>query len=55
MLDLGRLENEMVPPLVAALRPGTAVANRRTPDPQAYDLYLKARALRRQGYARGFR
>jgi len=44
MQDLGRLENEMVPPLVAALRPGTAVASRRTPDPQAFDLYLKARA-----------
>jgi TolB-like protein/Tfp pilus assembly protein PilF len=49
MLELGRLESEMVPPLVAALRPGTAVARRRTPDAEAYDLYLKARAYSGKG------
>ena len=49
MPELGRLENEMVPPVVAVLRPGSAAASRRTPDPQAYDLYLKARAYRAKG------
>ncbi len=49
MQELGRLENEMVPPVVAALRPGSAVANRRTPDPQAYDLLLKSNAIRAKG------
>jgi TolB-like protein/Flp pilus assembly protein TadD len=43
MQDLGRLESEMVPPLVAALRPGSVLPSHRTPDPQAYDLYLQAR------------
>ena len=32
MQELGRLESEIVPTLVAALRPGTAVASHRTPD-----------------------
>jgi len=54
MQDLARLANEMVPPLVAALRPGTAIASRRTPDPQAYDLYLKARAFRARGTREAF-
>jgi TolB-like protein len=54
MQELGRLESEMVPPLAAALRPGTAVASRRTPDPAAYDLYLKARAYGGKGTRAAF-
>jgi TolB-like protein/Flp pilus assembly protein TadD len=54
MQDLGRLENEMVPPLVASLRPGTVLASRRTPDPQAFDLYLKARAFGGKGTREAF-
>jgi TolB-like protein/tetratricopeptide (TPR) repeat protein len=54
MRDLGRLENEIVPPLVAVLRPGASVSRRRTPDPQAYDLYLKARAYGGKGTRAAF-
>lgn len=54
MQELGRLESEMVPPVVATLRPGTPVARRRTPDPQAYDLYLQARAYRARGTREAF-
>ena len=52
--DLGRIENEMVGPVVAVLRPGPPVAKRRTPDPQAHDLYLKARAYRGEGTQAAF-
>jgi TolB-like protein/Tfp pilus assembly protein PilF len=52
--ELGRLENEMVPPLVAALRPGTAVASRRTPDASAYDLYLRSRVYGGKGTRAAF-
>jgi len=54
MQELGHLESEMVPTLVAALRPGTAVANRRTPDAAAYDLYLQARAYNGKGTRAAF-
>jgi adenylate cyclase len=54
MQELGTLESEMVPPLVAALRPGTPVASRRTPDAQAYDLYLQARAYGGKGTRTAF-
>ncbi len=49
LADLGRLENDLAAPVVAALRPGLSLARQRTPDPQAYDLYLKARAVRALG------
>ncbi|SPF48858.1 hypothetical protein SBA4_40022 [Candidatus Sulfopaludibacter sp. SbA4] len=46
MQELDRLESEMAPLVLATMRPGAAIARRKTPDPQAYDLYLKARAYR---------
>lgn len=52
--DLSRLENEMVAPVVAALRPGTSISRRRVPDAQAYDFYLKARAYRARGTRAAF-
>ncbi len=52
--ELGRLESEMAAPALAAIRPGAAIAARRAPDPQAYDLLLKARALRGDGTRESF-
>jgi tetratricopeptide (TPR) repeat protein len=49
MKDIGRLEAQMVQPVLAAVRPGLPVAPGRAPNPEAYDLYLKARALRGTG------
>jgi TolB-like protein len=40
--ELPRLERDMVQPLLAVMRPGTAMAQRHIPDPEAYDLYLRA-------------
>jgi len=47
--DLGRLENEMTAPVLASVRPQAAIAKHTEPDPEAYDLFLKARAYRGDG------
>jgi len=47
--DVGRLESDMAAPVVASLRPQVAVAKRNAPDPEAYELFLKARAYRGDG------
>jgi TolB-like protein len=47
--DLSRLENAMAESVVATLRPHATFAKRATPEPEAYDLYLKARAYRGDG------
>jgi TolB-like protein len=49
MQELGRLESEVAPVVAAAMRPAAALTRHKTPDPPAYDLYLKARAYRGQG------
>src|SRR5581483_645405 len=43
--DLGKLQSQMAPVVLAAIRPRTTLRIRRTPDPQALDLYLRARAV----------
>lgn len=43
--DLARLESDVTALALQAVRPGAALSRNRAPDPQAYDLYLKARAL----------
>ncbi len=47
--DLEKLESDSVSPVLAALRPGALPAKRKTVDPEAYDLFLKARARRAEG------
>ena len=47
--DLARLENEIAGPVLTAIRPRAFIAGRADPDPEAYDLFLKARALRGDG------
>jgi TolB-like protein/tetratricopeptide (TPR) repeat protein len=47
--ELERLESDSVSPVRAAVRPGARAANRKTVDPEAYDLFLKARARRAEG------
>jgi TolB-like protein len=47
--DLARLENKMAAPVLAVIRPQAAIAKRTAPDPEAYDLFLKARAYRGDG------
>jgi TolB-like protein len=47
--DEGRIEQDMVPPILAALRPGASSSGQRTPDAEAFDLVLRARALRGYG------
>jgi TolB-like protein/Tfp pilus assembly protein PilF len=47
--DLARLENEMTAPMLATLRPQAEIAKHTTPDAEAYDLLLRARALRGDG------
>jgi len=44
--DLARLQGEMAAPVVAVLRPREALPATRAPDPQAWDMVLKARTLR---------
>jgi len=44
-----RIEQDMVPPVLAALRPGYSFSGIRTPGPEAFDLVLRARALRGYG------
>ncbi len=44
--ELERLEADLVPPVLAAVRPRTTVAKHKPVDPEAYDLFLKARARR---------
>jgi TolB-like protein/Tfp pilus assembly protein PilF len=51
--DLGRLENELAAPVLAAIQPRAAIAKRSAPDPEAYELYLKARAFRGDGTSSG--
>ncbi|MBZ5577475.1 MAG: hypothetical protein LAP40_13015 [Acidobacteriia bacterium] len=45
----GRIQADMVLPVLAALRPGVIPPGGRTPDPEAFDLVLRARALRGYG------
>lgn len=52
--DFARLENEIRAIAVQTVRPGTALAKRKTPDSQAYDLYLRARAVCCFGTRAGF-
>jgi len=47
--ELAQLENAMAAPVLAALKPGSPAAARHLPDPEAYDLRLKAWALRGVG------
>lgn len=47
--DLGRLETQMAQPVLASMRPKVATARRSAPDPDAYNLFLKARAYRGEG------
>jgi TolB-like protein/Tfp pilus assembly protein PilF len=52
--NLARMERDVTLPVVAAIRPGTQTPSGHAPDPEAYDLVLKARALRGQPSAEGF-
>jgi TolB-like protein len=52
--DLGRLEAQMVKPVLVALHHETPLPERRAPNPEAYDLFFKARALRGQGTKAAF-
>jgi len=52
--DLGRLETALVLPVLAAIRPGLTLPKRASPDPEAYNLYLKARARRGLGTLAAF-
>lgn len=45
----GRIQHEMVLPVMATLRPGLKPPVGRAPDPEAFDLVLKAKALRGYG------
>jgi len=44
--DLGRIERDMTVPVIAVLRPSLSPRPAHVPDPEAYDLFRKARALR---------
>jgi serine/threonine-protein kinase len=44
--DLVRIEHDLAAPVLAVLRPGIAAPGGRVPDPEAWALVLKARALR---------
>lgn len=52
--DLGRLEAQMVKPVIVALHQDAPMTERRAPNPEAYDLFFKARALRGQGTRAAF-
>lgn len=52
--NLEKLENDLVLPVLAALRPGAAVPAHKRVDPEAYDLFLKARARRGDGSRASF-
>lgn len=52
--NLGRLETEMVPAVLAVLRPGASAEKKKAPNPEAYNLLLKARALRGKGTKASF-
>jgi TolB-like protein/Tfp pilus assembly protein PilF len=47
--DIGRLEVEAIPAVLAVVRPGAPREKPRVPDPEAHDLLLKAWALRGKG------
>jgi TolB-like protein/Tfp pilus assembly protein PilF len=47
--DLARLENEMAAPVLAVIRPRASIDRKAERDPEAYDLFLKARAFRGDG------
>jgi len=49
-----RLEAQAGQTLLGSLRPGTSLAKRRAPNPDAYELYLKARAYRGDGTVTAF-
>jgi TolB-like protein/Tfp pilus assembly protein PilF len=49
--DLGRMERDLTLPVMAVLRPGTSLVAGHVPDAEAYDLVLRARALRGLGSA----
>lgn len=52
--DEGRVQTDLLLPVLAALRPDARPANSRIPDRQAFDLVLRARALRGYGSADKF-
>jgi TolB-like protein/tetratricopeptide (TPR) repeat protein len=52
--ELGRMEGDMVLPVLAAIRPGAALPRPHPANPEAYDLFLKARALRAKGTVQAF-
>ena len=52
--ELARMERDMTVPVVAAIRPSAVPAGGHLPDPQAYELLLKARGLRGQSTPDGF-
>ncbi len=54
MKDLSRMQAQMVQPVLTALRPKLPVPPHHTPVPQAYDLFLRARALRGEGSKAAF-
>ena len=54
MKDLNRLQIQMVQPVLTALRPNLPLAKRHTPAPEAYDLFLRARAIRGLGSKSAF-
>ena len=54
MKDLSRLESQMVQPVLTVLRPGYAMAQPRAPTAEAYDLFLRARAVRGEGTKAAF-
>ena len=47
--ETGRIQHEMVLPVLATLRPGVPPPVGRAPDPEAFDLVLKAKTLRGYG------
>ena len=47
--DLARLERDLSAPVAAALQPNATIPQRATPDPEAYDLFMRARAFRGDG------
>jgi len=44
--DLGKMQSQMAPAVLAAIRPRATLRAQRTPDPQALDFYLRARAAK---------
>jgi len=50
--ELGEMESQIAPLVLSALRPRDTLRAHRTPDPQALDYYLRARAARGRAGAR---